>query len=262
MSLKALYSAATGMEAQETKINTVANNLANINTAGFKADRASFEDLMYDQLRSPGALNGTSTIAPTGIQIGHGTRLVSVYKQFSQGEFTQTNRELDLSVEGNGFFRITQEDGTEAYTRDGSFRVNAEGILVNDHGLALADNITIPQEATSISIGRDGTVSAAVAGQTSTTALGQIQVAVFQNPSGLRSLGQNLFQETDGSGTAVVGNPGEAGAGGLVQGFLENSNVNVAEELISMIIAQRSYEANSKVLQTTNEMMRTSSNAI
>ena len=262
MSLKALYAAATGMDAQQARVDDIANNLSNVNTTGFKASRESFEDLFYDQVQTPGSNTGTNTLSPVGIQIGHGTRLVGVYKHFSQGEFSQTNRELDVGIEGNGFLPFIQEDGTTAYTRDGSLSVDASGNLVTKKGLLLSPTITIPSDATSITIAKDGTVSSTVTGQASASTLGKIQLAIFPNAAGLKSLGQNLFSETAASGTATLLDPGVSGAGTLSQGFLENSNVNVAEELINMIVAQRVYEANSKVMTTTNEMLRTSNSVI
>lgn len=260
-SLATLYAAATGMDAQETRINNIANNLANVNTTGFKASREHFEDLIYNQLQTPGLKNGQNTVSPTGIQVGNGTRLVSVYKHFTQGEFNQTGRELDVAVEGNnGFFGVTLDDGTPAFSRDGSFHVNATGALVTSKGYAIVPAITVPLEATSITIGKDGTVSVVTGDATTPTELGTLQLSVFPNPSGLRAIGQNLFKETQASGSATTATPGQSGAGTLVQGFLESSNVNVAEELINMIVAQRSYEANSRVLSTTSEMMRASNN--
>ncbi len=262
MTLKALYAAATGMEAQETRINAISNNLANINTTGFKSDRASFEDLMYEQVQAPGAKSATNTVSPVGIQIGHGTRVNGVYKHFTQGEMTQTSRELDIALEGNGFLQVTMDNGETAYTRDGSLRVNADGNIVNSRGLAVEPSITIPTEATSLTIGRDGVITVQTSGESSTTEVGTLQLVMFTNPTGLRAIGQNLYQESDASGSPSTVNAGENGSGTIAQGFLENSNVNVAEELINMIIAQRSYEANSKVMQTSNEMMRTSTNVI
>jgi len=262
MTLKALYAAATGMEAQEARISSISNNLANINTTGFKSDHVAFEDLMYDQIQAPGSKNTANTTTPIGVQVGHGTRVVGIYKHFTQGELIQTNRELDISIEGNGFLQVTLDNGGTAYTRDGSIRVDPSGNFVTNHGYTIEPQITIPPEATSVSIGKDGTVSYTTDGVTTATSAGQLQVALFQNPTGLKAIGQNLFTETDASGTASAVNPGESGSGTIAQGFLENSNVNVAEELINMIIAQRSYEANSKVMQTSNEMMRSSTNVI
>lgn len=262
MSLKALYAAATGMEAQEVRINNIANNLSNLNTPGFKADRESFEDLMYDQIKTPGAKSGDASTSPIGVQIGHGVKLAGVYKQFTQGEFNQTNRELDVAIQGNGFFQVTLDNGNKAYTRDGSFRVNATGELVNNRGLKIDPSITIPIDATSVTVSPKGIVSVIQSGSSTPSELGTIQLVTFQNPSGLQSLGGNLYTETAGSGTPTTSNPGESGAGEVLQGFLENSNVNIAEELINMIIAQRSYEANSKVMSTTSEMMRSTNSSI
>lgn len=259
MSLKALYAAATGMDVQQSQMDSIANNLANMNTSGYKASKVAFEDLIYDQVQTPGAATTQNTSSPVGVQIGHGARLVGVYKAFSQGEFLQTDRELDVAIEGSGFYEVTLDDGTAAYTRDGGLQLNKDGNLVNTRGFAVQPAITVPPDATSLTVGQDGTVSVTQAGQTTPTNLGQIQLVNFQNPSGLQSMGQNLFKETEASGTPVVTNPGENGTGTLVQGFLENSNVKVAEELIRMIVAQRSYEANARVLSTTNEMMRASS---
>jgi flagellar basal-body rod protein FlgG len=262
MSLKALYAAATGMDAQQNRINAIANNLSNINTTGYKADAVKFEDLMYDQVQTPGNKNGTNTVSPIGIQVGHGTRLVGVYKNYNQGEFSQSNRELDVAIQGNGFFKVALDDGTTAYTRDGSLQLDSSGVLVTNRGYKIDPNLTIPADASSVTIGKDGTVSVLSAGANAATSIGTLQLSLFQNPSGLKAIGQNLYTQTDASGTPQDLTPGQTGAGTLTQGFLENSNVNIAEELVEMIIAQRSYEANSKVLQTTNEIMRSSSNII
>lgn len=262
MSLTALYAAATGMDVQQATMDSIANNLANINTTGFKASRAGFEDLMYEQVQTPGLKNAANTPSPIGIQIGHGARLVGVYKDFRQGEFVQTDRQLDVAIEGAGFFKVTLDNGTAGYTRDGGLKINSTGILVSNRGYQVEPAITMPADATAITVGQDGTVSVTQAGVATPTSLGQLQLVMFQNPSGLKSIGQNLYQETDASGTPTSGNPGVNGAGTLAQGFLENANVNVAEELINMIVAQRAYEANAKVLSTTNEMMRASSGVV
>ncbi len=261
MSLKALFAAATGMAAQQSRMDAIANNLSNLNTTGFKASRTSFEDLIYDQVQTPGLRTEANTLAPTGIQIGHGTRLVSVYKQFSQGEFSQTNRDLDVAIEGKGFLTVTLDNGEKAYTRDGSLQLDKDGNIVNANGYKVEPSITVPTTATSLKIGKDGTVSITVDGQSVPQNLGQLQLVIFQNPSGLKAAGQNIFEETEASGSPVTATAGVDGAGTFAQGFLENSNVNVAEELINMIIAQRTYEANSKVLQSTNEMMRAANSA-
>lgn len=262
MTLKALYSASTGMHAQETRINNIAHNLSNINTTGYKNSRASFEDLIYETVEAPGLSTSDSTSAPVGVQIGHGTRINGVYKHFTQGELNQSNRQLDVAIEGSGFFQITLPDGTTGYTRNGALQVDSSGNLVNEKGYAVSPTITIPAEAVSINIASDGVVSVSLAGESSVSELGTIQLATFRNDSGLNALGENLYQETDASGTATVVSPGASGSGTLVQGFLENSNVNIAEELINMIIAQRTYEANSKVLQTSSEMMRQASSVV
>jgi flagellar basal-body rod protein FlgG len=258
MSLQALYSAASGMDAQQVRIDNIANNLANVNTVGYKASRDSFEDLMYDQIQTPGVKNGANTVAPVGAQVGHGTKLSGVYKQFSQGEVAQTNRQLDVAIEGNGFLQLTLEDGQKAYTRDGALTLDSTGRIVTKQGLVIDPSITVPPDATNLTIGRDGTISVNIAGQSAAQDLGKIQLAMFQNPAGLKSIGQNFYQETNASGAATVVDAGLSGAGTLSQGVLENSNVNVAEELIGMIVAQRMYEANSKVMSTTSEMMKSS----
>lgn len=262
MSLRALYAAATGMEAQETRVGNIANNLSNINTTGYKASRESFEDLMYDQVVTPGSSISSTAAAPVGIQIGHGAKLVGVYKTFSQGELTQTSRELDVAVEGNGFFQVLLADGTEAYTRDGNFKLNADGNLVTTSGFVIQPAFTIPRETSSLTIASDGTITANIPGQATPETVGQMQLGVFQNPSGLKAIGHNLFQQTVASGVPNVVNPGESGAGTLNQGFVESSNVNISEELVSMIVAQRTYEANSRVLSATSDMMKTSAGSV
>ncbi len=258
MSLRALYAAATGMEAQETKVGNIANNLSNISTVGYKASRESFEDLMYDEIVAPGTSTSASTIAPVGIQIGHGSKLVGVYKHFSQGELSQTNRELDIAIEGNGFLEVTLDGGGSGFTRDGGLKLNQNGEIVTTSGYVIQPTLTIPQEASSVTIGKDGTVTVTIPGEATPTTVGQLQLSIFQNPSGLKAIGQNLYQQTTASGSATALNPGESGAGTLNQGFVENSNVNISEELVSMIVAQRTYEANSRVLSATSDMMKTS----
>lgn len=260
MSLAALYTAATGMDAQLTKINNISNNLSNISTTAFKASREHFEDLMYDQVQTPGLKSDSNTTVPVGIQIGTGTHLAGVYKNHAQGDFNQSNRDLDLAIEGKGLFAVTLANGQTAYTRDGNFQVDSNGQLVTGKGLVLSPGITIPNDIASIAIGKDGTVSTSSSADTAAQVVGQIQLSMFPNVAGLKALGQNLYAETEASGTAATVTPGETGSGTLLQGSLENSNVNVAEELINMIVAQRSYEANSRVLSTTNEMMRASNN--
>ncbi len=260
MSYKALQTAVTGMSVQERRISGIADNLANVNTTGFKKGRMDFTDLMYEQIKSPGSKNSTETISPVGIQIGHGARLQSAYKDFSQGQYSQTGRNLDVAIEGKGFVKVTLDDGSIAYTRDCSFKTDADGNLVTPTGYKVEPNITVPETAENVIVGTDGIVTVSIAGETSVTELGTVQLALFSNPSGLKYLGKGLYQESDASGSATDTSPGQEGAGTLLQGYLESSNVNVAEELINMVIAQRTYEANSRVIQTTSEMMRQTNN--
>ncbi len=260
--LNALYAAVTGMDAQQVRIQNISNNLSNINTSGFKSDHATFEDLMYEQVKTPGTGSSGGSISPVGIQMGNGTKVLSVYKDFKQGDFSQTNRELDIAVEGKGFLQVTLDNGETAYTRSGSLKVNQDGNIVDAHGYALEPSIAVPNNATSLTIAKDGTVTATVAGSSSPSELGKFTLANFTNPAGLKAIGENLYQETQGSGSPTSGNPGADGLGTMLQGFLENSNVNLAEELINMIVAQRSYEANSKVLSTANDMLRAANNVI
>ncbi|NNL85027.1 MAG: flagellar basal-body rod protein FlgG [Myxococcales bacterium] len=255
--MKALFTAATGMEAQQYRLDTVANNLANVGTTGFKRSRAEFHDLFYETLQAPGAATSEGQSLPTGTQIGHGVRLAAISRVFSDGERVSTERDLDLSIDGDGFFQITRPDGDTVYTRDGAFQLDRDGNLVNALGYALEPNIQIPTEALQVTILRDGTVSVLEAGQTQPTNAGQIDLARFSNPAGLRALGGNLFATTEASGDPETGTPDQTGFGSIAQGFLESSNVNMAEELVHMILAQRAFEVNSRVLQAGDEMMRT-----
>ncbi len=257
--MRALFTAATGMEAQQLRIDTVANNLANVTTTGFKRARANFQDLFYDTIQAPGAESATGTTLPTGIQIGHGVRLANMGRVYTQGDRTNTGRNLDLAVDGEGFFQLQRPGGETVYTRDGSFQVNSEGTIVNAQGLEMVPAIQIPSDAIQITIMADGTVSV-LTGQSSTpTDVGQIELARFVNPAGLRAAGGNLMLVTDASGDPETG-PGDAdGFGGLSQGFLESSNVNIAEELVEMILAQRAFEVSSRVIQAGDEMLRTAS---
>jgi len=258
--LKSMWIAATGMEAQNLNIDVIANNLANVNTVGFKRSRADFQDLMYVDLRASGSASSSETKVPTGIQIGSGVRPVAVQKIFSQGDYKQTGNPLDLSIEGNGFFQILLPNGELAYTRGGSFKLNEEGKIVTSDGYPLQPEITIPEDATSISIGADGTVSITLPGQEEASQIGQIQLVKFINPAGLRSMGRNLFQPSDTSGDPIIGTAGENGFGTIAQGYLEMSNVSVVEEMVNMIIAQRAYEVNAKAIQTADEMMQVANN--
>lgn len=253
--IRALYSAASGMTAQQLNVDNIANNLANANTAGYKVRRAQFQDLLYQNMVQPGASAGQQTVVPTGLQLGLGTRAASNEIIFTQGNFSQTNNPLDVVIQGNGFFQVRLATGTQAYTRDGSFHLDKDGVMVTSSGDPLEPQITIPPDAQSITIAPDGTVSYLTPGQSAAQKAGQIQIAGFQNPAGLNSMGKNLYQTTDSSGDPTVASPGGSeGLGSLMQGYTEQSNVNIVEEFISLIVAQRAYEANSKVVKAADEM--------
>lgn len=258
--IRSLWTAASGMQGQQKSIDVVANNLANVNTTGFKRSRADFQDLVYQNLKSTGSPATNATQVPTGIQIGLGSRLAAVTKIFTAGDFTQTGNELDLAIEGAGFFQITMPDGTVGYSKAGAFKRDSTGQVVTPDGNPLSPAITIPSNATKINIGSDGTVSIQVAGQSATTTVGNIQLATFSNPSGLSSQGKNIFYATDASGVSTTGTPGQNGIGTVAQGLLEMSNVNVAEEMVNMIVGQRAYEINSKAVQASDEMLQTANN--
>jgi flagellar basal-body rod protein FlgG len=260
--LRALYTAASGMEAQQLNIDTIAHNLANINTSGFKLRRAQFEDLLYQNIRQAGASNTASTEIPVGLQVGLGTRPVATEMIFSQGDFAATSSPLDLVIQGQGFFQVKQSNGTIAYTRNGNFHMNREGSLVTAEGDLLDPQITIPQDQVAITIGSDGTVSVLQAGQTQPQQVGRIELATFQNPAGLQSIGKNLLSPTQSSGEAITGTPGENGLGTLLSGYTEQSNVSVVEEMVNMIISQRAYEANSKVIRSADEMFTEANNVV
>ena len=251
----ALWIAKTGLDAQQTQMAVVTNNLANVNTTGFKRGRAVFADLLYQTVRQPGAQSSQDSQLPSGLMLGTGVRSVATEKLFTQGNIVQTGNQLDLAVNGRGFFQILLPDGTRAYSRDGSFQLSANGELVNSNGYALDPGITIPEQTQSVTIGADGTVSVLVSGESSPTEVGQLQLADFINPAGLQPMGENLFLETAASGDPQAATPGEDGVGTLVQGSLESSNVNVVEELVNMIETQRAYEMNSKAIATTDEML-------
>ena len=253
--IRALYTAASGMSAQQSNIDTVAHNLANVNTTGFKKSHMEFEDLVYQQMRAPGSATSTSTEAPVGLETGLGTKPVSTARDFSTGNLRSTSAPLDLAIEGRGFFQIAMPDGTTGYTRAGSLHLDAEGRIVTAEGYALQPEMTIPENATSISISRAGVVTVTVAGQSAAQQVGTIELASFQNPAGLLALGGNLFQTTTASGEPITGTPGTDGIGTITQGFLEESNVSVVEEMIAMILGQRAYEANSRVVKAADEML-------
>jgi flagellar basal-body rod protein FlgG len=253
--IRALYSAASGMNAQQTNVENIANNIANANTAGFKARRAQFQDLLYQNMIQPGAAATQQTIVPTGLQLGLGTRAVSNEVIFTQGSFSQTDNPLDLVIQGNGFFQVRRASGDLAYTKAGTFHLNNTGQIVDPNGNLLDPPITVPQNALSLTIGSDGTVSYTLPGQTAAQQAGQIQLANFANPSGLNSIGGNLFQQTDASGDPIIGAPGgQDGMGTLLEGFLEQSNVSIVQEFVNLIVSQRAYEANSKVVKAADEM--------
>ena len=253
--MNALWSAAAGMAVQQDNMDTISNNLANVNTTAFKRGLAEFQDLLYQTINLAGTNSSTNTTLPAGIQLGHGAKLQSIVRDYSTGNLKQTGNRFDLAIEGDGFFSLTLPDGTLAYTRDGSFSTDQNGTLVNAEGYTLNPQITIPQDALSVTIAADGTVSVTQPGQTQPQQVGQITMSHFINSAGLNQIGQNLVQPTLASGDAIDGTPGTDGMGTINQGFLEVSNVDVAEEMVNMIIGQRAYEANSKTIQTVNSML-------
>jgi flagellar basal-body rod protein FlgG len=254
--IRALYTAASGMDAQQTNIDNIAHNLSNVNTTGFKKSRVEFQDLVYQQLMQAGAPTSTSGEAPVGLEAGLGTRPVATARDFGAGNLKSTNGPLDLAIEGRGFFQISTPDGTTAYTRAGSLHLNGQGMLVTSDGYALEPALTIPANATSITISKQGIVSVAVPGQSASQQVGTLELASFQNPAGLTPLGGNLFAATTASGEPTNGVPGTDGIGTIAQGFLEESNVSVVEEMVNMILGQRAYEANSKVVKAADEMLQ------
>ncbi len=254
--MRSLWSAKSGMEAQQTQLDHISNNLANSATNGYKRSHAVFEDLMYQTLRQSGANSSEQTQLPTGMQVGLGVRTVATSRQFSQGSLQQTENNLDVAIQGKGFFQITMPDGTTGYTRDGSFKLDSQGQIVTNNGYLLQPGITVPENASNLTIGNDGTVTVTLPGQVQPQNLGQIQLADFINPAGLDPKGQNLFAETLASGAPLTSNPNEEGFGMLSQGFVETSNVNVVQELVTMIQTQRAYELNSKAIQTSDQMLQ------
>ncbi len=257
--MRSLWTAGSGMVAQQLNIDIISNNLANVNTAGFKKSRVDFQDLLYQTIRVAGTPVVQGAQVPTGIQLGHGVRPVATQKVFGEGEIKQTDNPLDLLIEGDGFFRVMMPDGTVAYTRDGAFKKDGNGTMVTSDGFPLDPLITIPENAVSVSIGTDGTVSFMLADGTLQNA-GPIQLFRFINPAGLSNFGRNLLRETQSSGVAIPGTPGMEGFGTLAQGYLEMSNVQVVEEMVNMIVAQRAYEVNSKAIQAADEMLQTANN--
>ncbi len=257
---RAMSSATTGMQAQELRIETIANNLANVNTTGFKRARAEFQDLLYDEITSPGALAEGDQRSAVGIEVGHGTRAVATARSHTMGDLKQTGGALDVAIEGDGFFQIRDANGEIAYTRDGSLKTDAQGQLVTSAGMPVEPALAVPPDAQALTIARDGAVTVRRAGSTEEVQIGQLQLAHFVNPAGLRALGRNLFAETPASGQPLLTTPGEQGAGSLLQGFLESSNVQVVTEMMDLITTQRAYETSSKVIQAADEMLRTTAN--
>jgi flagellar basal-body rod protein FlgG len=252
----ALWISKTGLEAQDQNIAIIANNLANVNTTGYKQGRGNFEDLIYQTVRQAGAQSTQNTQIPSGINMGTGVRLASVEKLFTQGSIQNTQEPLDVAIPGRGFFNILMPDGTIAYARAGNFTTDSTGQIVTPNGYPLQPTITVPPQTTSITIGNDGTVSALVSPNTNPTIIGTIQLTDFINPSGLQPLGQNLYTETAASGSPITDNPGRSGLGSLLQGSLEASNVNVVEQLVDMIQAQRAYEITAKSIETVDQMLQ------
>ena len=254
--IRSLWIARTGLDAQQTQMDVIANNLANVSTNGFKRSRAVFEDLLYQTMRQPGAQSSQQTQLPSGLQVGTGVRPVATERIFTQGNLQQTGNDKDVAVQGAGFFQVLLPDGTTAYTRNGSFQVDNQGQLVTSSGFVVQPAITIPANAQSLTIGRDGTVSVTQPGVTAPVQVGSLQLATFINSAGLESRGENLFVETAASGSPSTNTPGTNGAGLVNQGYVETSNVNVAEELVNMIQTQRAYEINSKAITTSDQMLQ------
>jgi flagellar basal-body rod protein FlgG len=254
--IRSLWIAKTGLDAQQTQLDVISNNLANVNTSGFKRSRAVFEDLLYQTLRQPGANSSQQTNLPTGLQIGTGVRPVATERIFSQGNLQQTSNSLDVAINGQGFLQVQLPDGTTAYTRDGSLHLDNQGQIVTSSGYAIQPAITIPTNAQSITIGNDGIVTVTQPGQANATQVGTLQLANFINPAGLESKGENLYTETQSSGSPTTSTPGNNGMGTISQGYVETSNVNVVEELVNMIQTQRAYEINSKAVETSDQMLQ------
>lgn len=252
----ALWISKTGLDAQQTDISVISNNLANVNTVGFKRGRALFEDLLYQTIQQPGAQSSESTEIPTGLMLGTGVKTVATQKIFSEGSILQTNNPLDLAIRGRGFFQVLLPDGSQAYTRNGELQLSSQGQIVTANGYILQPPVDIPEQAQSITIGGDGTVSVLVSGNTTPTQVGTIQLSDFINAAGLQPIGENLYIETASSGAPTTDNPGSSGLGGLMQGSLEASNVNVVEELVNMIETQRAYEMNAKAIETVDSMLQ------
>lgn len=258
--IRSLFTAATGMEAQKINIDVIANNLANVNTVGFKRGRADFQELIYQSIKTPGTASAEGAQVPTGIQVGLGVKPIAVQKMFDQGDFVHTGNPLDFVIEGDGFFQISMPDGTVAYSRSGAFKLDNEGRIVNSDGYPIEPALTIPANTLNINVSSDGRISVVQAGSITPVEIGQIELARFINPGGLKAIGKNLFIATESSGEATTGNPSTEGLGTINQGFIELSNVNVVQEMVNMIISQRAYEINSKAVQASDEMLQTANN--
>lgn len=260
--MRSLFTAATGMSAQQLKIDNIANNIANVNTVAFKRGREDFQDLFYQRLRTAGVASTAGGTAPVGVEVGHGVRTAAVEKMFTQGTFTTTQNELDIAIEGHGFYQLETPTGETVYTRAGNFKRNSLGEMVSVDGYKLKPGFAIPQDTISLAVSQDGVVSVTQSGQSEPAQLGTIELARFINPAGLEPLGRNVFRVTDNSGQPIVGTPGQQGIGTLAQGFIESSNVDIAEEMVQMIIAQRSFETNSKVMSVSDQLMQYTNNMV
>ncbi|HEX9746142.1 MAG TPA: flagellar basal-body rod protein FlgG [bacterium] len=258
--IRALYTAATGLQAQQMNTDVIANNIANANTPGFKRDRLNFQDLLYQTFRRAGQTTLTGSMVPNSLRVGHGVRPIATQKLFLVGGAQQTGNPLDLMINGDGFFQVTLQDGSAAYTRDGTFKLDADGNIVTSDGLFVDPAISVPADAVRIEVSQDGTVAVLVGADTTLTQVGQIQLVRFQNEAGLETIGQNLFRETDASGDAVTGTPGEEGFGNIAQGFIESSNVSIVDELIELIVAQRAFETNSRAVDVADQLLNIANN--
>lgn len=255
--ISALWTSATGMNSQQTNIDTISNNLANVNTTGFKKSRVSFQDLMYQTINQPGATNAQGSEIPVGIEVGHGSKVAATQKLFTEGDIQTTDNDLDIMIEGDGFLQVQLPDGTMAYTKDGCLKQDSNGQIVTADGYPVSPNLQIPEGTDDISIASDGTVSVTIGDESGSETIGQLELYDFSNPAGLNSIGKNLYQQTAASGDPIGGTPGENGLGTINQGYLEMSNVKVVEEMVNMIAAQRAYEVNSKSIQAADEMLQT-----
>ena len=258
--IRSMYSAATGMEAQQLYMDTISHNLSNVNTTGYKRTKMEFQDLMYQTLKEPGMRNAEGEMAPCGIEVGLGVKPAATQRIFEQGSLNQTSNSMDVAIQGEGFYQVNMPDGSIAYTRDGSFKTTSDGTIVTSDGYPIAPQISIPEGAQSLGISQEGKVTVILSGQATSTEIGQIEIARFVNPAGLRALGQNLYGESDASGEPVLETPGENGMGTLQQGYTEASNVQVVEEMVNMINAQRAYEIVSKSIQVSEEMLQVANN--